>query len=210
MTPPGSIVPRGRRRCGLSTCRQEIPSSHLFCLPHWRQVPAEIQDRIKRYWRPGLALSDQFPEYVVAVRHTLEVLRPRPTPAPKAAPGQVDYLDQAGRKVVHPEPDAAAQLETQIARAGAAGCVPFDVQTSSGHVRGIVCLGRRGRRKRTCSWCNRPASAERECDYLAPGADKTCDKPLCRSCAVPAGTLPGGDRADHCPGHPKPLPGLSA
>lgn len=80
MTPSASIVhlPR-RRRCGLSSCRQEISAALLFCLPHWRRVPAEIQDRIRRYWRPGLPLAGQFEEYRVALRHALKALRGRRT-----------------------------------------------------------------------------------------------------------------------------------
>lgn len=78
------MKPATTRRCGLAACRQEIPAARLFCLPHWRRLPAEIQDRIKRYWRPGLALAEQFVEYRVAVRHALWVLRGRQRPQESA------------------------------------------------------------------------------------------------------------------------------
>jgi hypothetical protein len=60
-------------------------------------------------------------------------------------------------------------------------------------VAAIVCGPRE--RKRRCSCCGRPASLL--CDHPA-GRNKTCDKPLCPTCAVEVGP----DR-HHCPHHPQ-------
>lgn len=72
-------------------------------------------------------------------------------------------------------------------------CIPF--QTPDG-ARGILCTGRRGRRR--CSACKN-AWASLECDYPAPNRKSgTCDKPLCTGCAVHV-----GQDLDHCPNHPR-------
>jgi hypothetical protein len=56
----------------------------------------------------------------------------------------------------------------------------------------ILCS--RGKRTRKCHCCGAPAA--RLCDFeLRRG--KSCDKPLCDACAVPA-----GDDRDYCPDHP--------
>jgi len=74
---------------------------------------------------------------------------------------------------------------------------------SIGGVTAIVC-SRRPRRQR-CSNGYPPKSRQcarwstKLCDYPIPGAGgKTCDKPLCSSCAVSV----GADR-DFCPNHPR-------
>lgn len=58
----------------------------------------------------------------------------------------------------------------------------------------IVCS--RGRRRSPCSHCGRHA-ADLLCDYPLTGkkAGKTCDRKLCRKCAVHLGGL------DFCPPH---------
>lgn len=75
-------------------------------------------------------------------------------------------------------------------------CVPF---TTPDGLRGIACLGKRGRRK--CSAC-KTAWADLACDF--PDDKKksgTCDKPLCTKCAVHV-----GEDLDHCPSHPRGTP----
>lgn len=62
----------------------------------------------------------------------------------------------------------------------------------NGHVVGFICAHGRSREK--CWKCGRPASLL--CDYPV-GEGKTCDKPLCRACAIHV----GHDR-DYCPDHP--------
>jgi len=58
----------------------------------------------------------------------------------------------------------------------------------------IVCTGRR--RQRKCA-CGNPATLE--CDFPTPHkASGTCDKPLCKRCAVRV-----GPNLDHCPDHPR-------
>lgn len=61
--------------------------------------------------------------------------------------------------------------------------------------RAILCSrSRRGRRK--CHCCGAPAT--KECDFARAARAKTCDKPLCESCAVPV-----GENRDYCPEHPR-------
>lgn len=76
-------------------------------------------------------------------------------------------------------------------------CEPF--VTPEG-VRGIMC-SRGGRRR--CSACKR-TWATLECDFPTPARKSgTCDKPLCRRCAISK-----GDNLDFCPHHPEGgLPG---
>lgn len=51
--------------------------------------------------------------------------------------------------------------------------------------------------RRRCSCC-RDAWATLECDHPTPSRKSgTCDKPLCRRCAVN-----GGENIDYCPTHP--------
>ena len=67
------------------------------------------------------------------------------------------------------------------------------IYDDDGRTIGFAC--RRGGRTRRCSSC-RAATATQLCDYpLANG--KTCDRPLCRRCAV---KQPGRDM-DFCPPH---------
>lgn len=73
-------------------------------------------------------------------------------------------------------------------------------------VTGIVCTGRRSRSKKKCQFCGR-VGAEKLCDgilgllqgeLLADSPDrklKTCDAPICSTCAV---SIPALDR-DYCP-----------
>lgn len=61
----------------------------------------------------------------------------------------------------------------------------------------IVCS--RGHRKpKPCAHCGKPSS--KLCDFILvrshAGNHKTCDKPLCQSCAVS-----GGRNVDYCPDH---------
>lgn len=64
--------------------------------------------------------------------------------------------------------------------------------TLPGGVRAIACRGRRPKPK--CSCC-KTRTATLECDYkIGPG--KTCDLPLCTSCALRI-----GDNVDYCPHH---------
>lgn len=59
----------------------------------------------------------------------------------------------------------------------------------------IVCT--RGQRRKVCGTCKR-GTATKLCDFPLKGskAGKTCDAPLCDSCAVS-----GGPDIDHCPPH---------
>lgn len=66
----------------------------------------------------------------------------------------------------------------------------------------------RGKRHKKCADCGRPATLL--CDYKLRGKKegKTCDRPLCRACAVNAGRIPeitGGmrssDTVDYCKAH---------
>lgn len=66
-------------------------------------------------------------------------------------------------------------------------CEPFQLPDGT---RGIMC--HRARRPK-CSFCSERASLE--CDFPVPGG-KTCDKPICGSCAVKI-----GPNIDHCPDH---------
>ncbi len=65
----------------------------------------------------------------------------------------------------------------------------------------IICILQRGshrhRRRRLCAACGFRVSSLL-CDY--PRADRrgTCDKPLCRTCAVQI-----APEVDYCPGHPR-------
>jgi hypothetical protein len=63
----------------------------------------------------------------------------------------------------------------------------------------IVCT--RGQRTRRCSTCG--SVADGLCDY--PKGKGTCDKPLCRGCAVHPDGKP---EVDYCPDHPQPQPSL--
>jgi len=57
----------------------------------------------------------------------------------------------------------------------------------------VVFVRRRGPRLPLCA-CGRAGSLQ--CDYPV-GRGQTCDRYLCRQCAVPQ-----GDNVDYCPGHP--------
>lgn len=63
----------------------------------------------------------------------------------------------------------------------------------------IICS--RGRRGKQCSACKR-APATLECDWPLTGskAGKTCDRPLCRPCALLVKQA-SGDTVDYCPAH---------
>ena len=63
----------------------------------------------------------------------------------------------------------------------------------------VICS--RGRRGKQCSACKRnPATLE--CDWPLTGskAGKTCDRPLCRPCALLVKQA-SGDTVDYCPAH---------
>lgn len=64
---------------------------------------------------------------------------------------------------------------------------------------GIVCS--RGQRSKTCSACKRNR-ATLECDWPLAGkkAGKTCDRALCRPCALLVKSA-NGDTVDYCPAH---------
>lgn len=64
-------------RCAAHGCRLKVSKAFLMCPAHWGCLPAEIRDRVTRYYRPGRPLSEQFEEYRVAVRHAIEALRGR-------------------------------------------------------------------------------------------------------------------------------------
>ena len=71
-------------------------------------------------------------------------------------------------------------------------CIPF--RSADGTVSGFVCT--RWRREPPCSVCKMPSSIL--CDYELTGtkAGKTCDRPLCKRCAVHV-----GPNRDLCPAH---------
>lgn len=65
----------------------------------------------------------------------------------------------------------------------------------------IVCGSRQA--KKHCKKCG--AASTVLCDFKATPESKTCDKPLCRRCAVNV-----GPDLDHCPDHPRAADLLSA
>jgi hypothetical protein len=71
-------------------------------------------------------------------------------------------------------------------------CTPSKV----GNLTAIACSPKQ--RRRNCSVRHCGERAPFLCDYVAPGARKTCDKALCRHHAVNVGP----DR-DYCPHHPR-------
>lgn len=64
------------------------------------------------------------------------------------------------------------------------------------NVDGVVARVCGPRRIPICAFCHAPAGLE--CDY--PKGKKTCDKKLCRGCAIA-----GGTNLDFCPDHPVPI-----
>jgi hypothetical protein len=39
------------RGCPVDPCQRTVRPGHLMCVIHWRQVPAEIRERVWRTWR---------------------------------------------------------------------------------------------------------------------------------------------------------------
>lgn len=88
-------------------------------------------------------------------------------------------------------------------------CTPF--RSQDGSVSGFVCS--RGQRRKACSECKvRPATLL--CDFPLSGrkAGKTCDRALCRRCAIEVKSVPRlpelafgtklePDTMDLCPAH---------
>jgi hypothetical protein len=73
-------------------------------------------------------------------------------------------------------------------------CTPFRIETPTGPIVGIMCS--RGQHPRAkCSVCGKPSTLL--CDFKLD-IGKTCDKPLCRKCAVHPVAY---EDIDYCPTH---------
>lgn len=61
----------------LGLCDQKIKLGLLMCLPHWRMVPRELQQRINALWSEvRLDLTGPaFPDYSAAVREATEAVK---------------------------------------------------------------------------------------------------------------------------------------
>jgi hypothetical protein len=61
----------------LGLCEQKIKLGLLMCLPHWRMVPRELQQRINALWaevRRDLT-GPAFPGYSAAVREAEQAVK---------------------------------------------------------------------------------------------------------------------------------------
>lgn len=70
------------------------------------------------------------------------------------------------------------------------------IYDKNGRVTGVAC-GRPSPKK--CSVCGKPG-ANKLCDFILKPENKTCDQPLCSSCAVRV-----APNTDYCPHHRKGL-----
>ena len=91
MKPTVHLRPQDRRRCAAMDCAELVPPQLLMCAVHWRLVPRDLRERIKRHYRIGQERRhDATPEYMgaaaLAVRAVAE-LQGRPVPP---MPGQPD------------------------------------------------------------------------------------------------------------------------
>lgn len=77
-------------------------------------------------------------------------------------------------------------------------CTPITLPNG---VTGIACRSRQPTKR--CKKCG--AVSTILCDFKPTPESKTCDKPLCRRCAVNV-----GPDLDHCPDHPRAADLLSA
>lgn len=72
-----SPAPHFCRMHRLGLCDQHIKLGLLMCLPHWRMVPRELQQRINALWgEVKLDLTGPaFPDYSAAVREAAEAVK---------------------------------------------------------------------------------------------------------------------------------------
>lgn len=61
----------------LGLCGQTVPLGKLMCLPHWRMVPRELQQRINALWAEVQhdLTGPAFPDYSAAVRGAAEAVK---------------------------------------------------------------------------------------------------------------------------------------
>lgn len=68
----------------LGLCDQQIKLGLLMCLPHWRMVPRELQQRVNALWaevRRDLT-GPAFPDYSRAVREATQAVKSKLELAP--------------------------------------------------------------------------------------------------------------------------------